>query len=168
MSIQETAETLDIPVGTVKTNLYRARAKIKVAVEELASKKNTKLYSASLAALLLFLFQEEAKACEIPTTIHNSLNKFIQQQNIYINKNSNSNTLLNSTSKIVNSRIKSSLAKKIIILIISIGTVTTSIGMVNYLSKSTPEKTIKKFEYCYNNQDIEGMVMCLEPRIQKL
>lgn len=177
LSIEEVAETLDIPKGTVKTNLYRARAKIKAAIEELASKKDTKLYSTSLTAFLLFHFKEEATACEISKTIYKSINNAIQQQNIsQINKSNNAlsdskDVLIKSaqkSTKFVGAGVKSFLAKKILIFLVSVGMITGTIGAVNHLSRSTPEKTIKKLEYSYNKQDIEGMVKCFDPKIQRI
>ncbi|MGN1179566.1 MAG: sigma-70 family RNA polymerase sigma factor [Suilimivivens sp.] len=60
---EEIAGELGIPVNTVKTNLSRAKAKIKDAVEELDVKKGTRLYS--LAPFLLLFFGMEAEACTI-------------------------------------------------------------------------------------------------------
>lgn len=63
----EIARELGIPENTVKTNLSRAKAKIKAGVEELNIKKGTKLFS--VAPLLLLFFTEDVKACEVPTYI---------------------------------------------------------------------------------------------------
>ncbi len=60
----EIAQELGIPENTVKTNLSRAKAKIKNGVLDLEKKQGTKLYSA--APLLLLLFKEEAEACTVP------------------------------------------------------------------------------------------------------
>lgn len=153
MSVEETAKALDIPVGTVKTNLYRARAKIKVSVEELASKKNTKLYSVSIAPLLLLLFSEEAKACEIPSTTYSSIMNAITKPKAV---------------KTVGRAMKASVAKKLVIAALAAGTLAGSVGVVSYLFDSTPEKTLMSFENSYNKQDIEGMVECLEPEVQRI
>lgn len=60
---QETiAEELGIPLGTVKTNLSRAKVKIKEAVVELDEKKGTRIYS--LAPFMLLFFSAEVEACE--------------------------------------------------------------------------------------------------------
>ncbi|MEE0919717.1 MAG: sigma-70 family RNA polymerase sigma factor [Lachnospiraceae bacterium] len=59
---EEIAQELGIPVNTVKTNLSRAKAKIKDAVVELDEKKGTRLYS--FAPFMLLFFGREAEACE--------------------------------------------------------------------------------------------------------
>lgn len=65
---QETiAEELGIPLSTVKTNLSRAKGKIKEAVIELDEKKGTRIYS--LAPFMLLFFTTEVEACEnVPMT----------------------------------------------------------------------------------------------------
>lgn len=60
----EIAEELGIPVNTVKTNLSRAKAKIKEALVDLDVKKGTRLYS--FAPFIFLLFGEEAEACTVP------------------------------------------------------------------------------------------------------
>lgn len=67
MKQSEIAKELGIPENTVKSNLLRAKAKIKKAVVELAEKKNTKLYS--VAPFLLLLFADEIKACVVPQVV---------------------------------------------------------------------------------------------------
>jgi hypothetical protein len=66
MSIAEIANAMDMPEGTVKTNLYRGKAKIKEGVLELEKKHGTKLRTVGIATVLFFLFGEEAAACELP------------------------------------------------------------------------------------------------------
>ena len=63
----EIAQELGIPENTVKTNLSRAKAKIKEGVLELEQNKGTKLYS--MAPFMLLLFQEEVRAAVIPPQI---------------------------------------------------------------------------------------------------
>ncbi len=60
----EIAQELGIPENTVKTNLSRAKAKIKNGVLDLEKNKYTKLYSA--VPLFLLLFREEAYAANVP------------------------------------------------------------------------------------------------------
>lgn len=67
----EIAQELGIPENTVKTNLSRARAKIKENVLELEKKQGTRLYSA--APLLLLLFKEDVLACTVPKGITESV-----------------------------------------------------------------------------------------------
>ncbi len=71
MKQSEIAKELGIPENTVKSNLLRAKARIKDAVVELAEKKDTKLYS--VAPFMLLLFGEEIKACVVPTAVTGSV-----------------------------------------------------------------------------------------------
>ncbi len=63
----EIAKELGIPENTVKTNLSRAKAKIKDGVLDLEKKKGTKLYS--VAPFMLLLFREEVYAAVVPQEI---------------------------------------------------------------------------------------------------
>lgn len=67
----EIAEDLGISENTVKTNLSRAKAKIKNGVLELEKKQDTKLYS--VAPLLMLLFREDLSACVVPNSITTSV-----------------------------------------------------------------------------------------------
>lgn len=55
---EEIAKELEIPLNTVKTNLSRAKARIKAAVEELETKQGTKLYSFPAFFALFFRMEE--------------------------------------------------------------------------------------------------------------
>ena len=63
----EIAEELGIPENTVKTNISRAKAKIKDGVLDLEKKQGTKLYS--VAPFLLLLFKEEVQAAVVPKEV---------------------------------------------------------------------------------------------------
>ncbi len=63
----EIASELGIPKNTVKTNLSRAKQKIKDGVLELEKKNGTRLYS--VAPLLLLLFKEDVDAAVIPDAV---------------------------------------------------------------------------------------------------
>lgn len=63
----EIAKELGIPENTVKTNLSRAKSKIKDGVLDLEKKKGTKLYS--IAPFMLLLFREEVYAAVVPQEI---------------------------------------------------------------------------------------------------
>ena len=67
----EIAQELGIPENTVKTNLSRAKAKIKEGVLDLEKKKGTKLYS--VAPVLLLLFKEDIKAALVPEQVTSSV-----------------------------------------------------------------------------------------------
>lgn len=63
----EIAKEFDIPENTVKTNLSRAKAKIKAGVTDLEKKDGIKLYS--VAPFLLLLFAEDIQAAVVPAQI---------------------------------------------------------------------------------------------------
>ena len=63
----EIAEELGIPENTVKTNLSRAKQKIKDGVLDLEKKEGTRLYS--VAPFLLLLFREDVEAAEVPEAV---------------------------------------------------------------------------------------------------
>ena len=67
----EIAEELGIPENTVKTNISRAKAKIKEGVLDLEKKEGTKLYS--VAPFLLLLFKEDVQAAVVPKAISQSV-----------------------------------------------------------------------------------------------
>lgn len=68
----EIAQELGIPENTVKTNLSRAKAKIKGGVLDLEKKQGTRLYS--VAPLLLLLFKEDVLACTVPASVTTAVN----------------------------------------------------------------------------------------------
>ncbi|SEW31766.1 RNA polymerase sigma factor [[Clostridium] fimetarium] len=106
---EEIATALELPLNTVKTNLSRAKAKIKEAVLKLEKNKGTKLYSVS--PLLLLLFYEEVKACVVPDSISSAVNA----------TSNTGNTIASETSKsIVKKVLGISLKAKIAIGIIGV------------------------------------------------
>lgn len=68
----EIAKELGIPENTVKTNLSRAKAKIKEGVLDLEKKQGTKLYG--VAPILLLLFKEDVLACTVPGAVTAAVN----------------------------------------------------------------------------------------------
>lgn len=71
MKQSEIAKELGIPENTVKSNILRAKSKIKESVIELDVKKGTRLYS--VAPFMLLLFTDEVKACMVPKAISASV-----------------------------------------------------------------------------------------------
>lgn len=67
----EIAEELGIPENTVKTNISRAKAKIKDGVLDLEKREGTKLYS--VAPFLLLLFKEDVQAAVVPKEVTESI-----------------------------------------------------------------------------------------------
>lgn len=63
----EIAKVLGIPENTVKTNLSRAKARIKDGVLDLEKNKGTRLYS--VAPFLLMLFKEDVQAMVVPKEV---------------------------------------------------------------------------------------------------
>ena len=76
MSVKEIATAMECSENTIKSRLNYGRKTIKAEVEKL-EKKGTKLYCAPILPFLLWLFKEEAKACEVPAnfTVGNAIAK---------------------------------------------------------------------------------------------
>ncbi len=64
LSVQEIADTLDVPVPTVKSRLLYAKKKIKASVEEEERTSGIKLYSG--IPFVLFMLRQEAEGVNIP------------------------------------------------------------------------------------------------------
>ncbi len=67
----EIAQELGVPENTVKTHLYRAKAKIEAGVNDLEKNKNTRLYNVS--PLLLLLFREDVSNTVVPEAIRKGI-----------------------------------------------------------------------------------------------
>ena len=66
LTVEEIAELMECPSGTVKYRLSVSRSKIKKGVETYEHKTHDKLYSFAGVPFLALLLSEEAKACEVP------------------------------------------------------------------------------------------------------
>ncbi|MCM1173134.1 MAG: sigma-70 family RNA polymerase sigma factor [Clostridium sp.] len=64
--VDEIAEALDVPTGTVKTKLYRARKQLQKSVEQVEQEQGIRLHSVSAAPIFLLLFCLDAEAVAIP------------------------------------------------------------------------------------------------------
>lgn len=71
--ISEISKIMDMPEGTVKTKLYRAKASLKTKVEDYSKKSGTKLYSVTMLPLLLFLYGIEAGEVSVPASYATNL-----------------------------------------------------------------------------------------------
>lgn len=69
MSIKEISAAYGIPENTVKSHLSRGKNRIRERVLELEKKHGTRLYSTGIAAVLFFVLDEEAQACEVSSTL---------------------------------------------------------------------------------------------------
>lgn len=76
MKVDEISKNLEMPSGTIKTHLYRARKKIKSEVNNLES-KGVKLYSSSIGAILIFLFMQDVENAKVPKEIYDEVSKNI-------------------------------------------------------------------------------------------
>lgn len=65
MSVKEIAAALECSENTIKSRLNYGRKTIKAEVENL-EKKGTKLYCAPILPFIIWMFKEEAMACEVP------------------------------------------------------------------------------------------------------
>lgn len=71
LGVKEIAKICECSENTIKSRLNYARKSIKSEVEKL-EKKGTKLYSVSVIPFIMWLFKEEAKACQVPASIMNA------------------------------------------------------------------------------------------------
>jgi len=69
MSIKEISAAYGIPENTVKSHLSRGKSRIRERVLELEKKHGTRLYSTGIAAILFFVLDEEARACEVSAAV---------------------------------------------------------------------------------------------------
>lgn len=187
MSVEEIAEALNIPTGTVKTNLFRARAKIKTAVEDLAREKDTKLYSIGFAPLLWLLFSNETMECSVPENLSKVIKEGITKQCSNsvqpASVNDGEESLVHNTSvadsgknlseiislkatKEIPRALKMAAIKKVATVAVLISIVGVSGTLIYQANVSSPEKTLEKFEDSYNDQNVDGMIDCLEPDAQ--
>ena len=137
MKQSEIAKELGIPENTVKSNLLRAKARIKDGVLDLEKNKGTKLYAA--APLFLLLFIEDVKACEVPAQIGDKV--------------------LSAVSGV--GKVTMALSKKILIGVLAAvgtaGVVAGSIIAVKSAQKDTPQEVVGQEEQDITtaNQDSE-------------
>lgn len=71
--VNEIAEALDIPAGTVKTKLFRARKQLQESIEKLEKTQGIRLYSIAAGPVLLLLFHQEAQAVSVPAEVSRAL-----------------------------------------------------------------------------------------------
>lgn len=67
--VEEIAEALGIPAGTVKTKLFRARKQLEKSIQQLEKQQGIRLHSVAVGTLLLLLFHMEAQTVAVPAEI---------------------------------------------------------------------------------------------------
>lgn len=67
--VDEIAEDLGIPSGTVKTKLFRARKQLQESIEKLEREQGIRLHSVSALPVFLLLFNLEAQSAQVPADI---------------------------------------------------------------------------------------------------
>lgn len=160
--VEDIAQEFDMPVGTVKTKLYRARAAIKVSVEDMEKKHGIRLHTVAIAPVLAFLFHEKASAAEVPAQITTAVLGSVHAAGQAV-----VHTGTQVAAQVgVKTAAKAGLSTAAKIAIGSIATVATvsSVSAVVYHEyfSSTPEKTLEQFEDAYNDRDVEGMFACMD------
>lgn len=186
--VEQIADIMGMPVGTIKTKLYRGRKKLKTAIQELEHTKNIKLHTMPIAPALFMLLHNEAEIIKIPSTldmmtietVYKSL--FIQKikderianlstspkDQYKISNNKSSQETAKNISKISTKYFGKFFGKKTIAIIMTTGIISaTTFGIYQHYYFSSPQKTIKNFTIAYNNVDIDGMVFCLDEKSQK-
>ena len=85
LSVNEIAETLCIPVGTVKSRLSKARKTLKSQFEVIEKKDNIKLHSIPMPAIMSLAFRLSSESCKIPNfslfRITKSISEFVSDGN---------------------------------------------------------------------------------------
>ena len=131
----EIAKELGIPENTVKTNLARAKAKIKESVLDLEKKQGTRLYS--VAPFLLLLFKEDVRACMVPKEITASVTASVSSAA--------------GAGRIIKKIIKASVKNKVLVSTAAV----VLIGGTVLLQIRKPETDIAVSEYVQQSQETE-------------
>lgn len=178
-SINEIAQIMDCSVNTVKSRLYYARKNIKSQVEEL-EKKGTKLYCAPLIPFLYWFFRQalldsldgNTAAAAAAFTVHEpSDGPSAESLSGAADGPAGSSTggLTGTLAGAAAGKIpvKELAVKKL--LIAAAAAVAVGVGGVKTYQHVTesPERTMIRFEQAYNNRDLDKMMECMVPEIQR-
>lgn len=131
----EIAQELGIPENTVKTNLSRAKAKIKEGVLDLEKKEGTKLYS--VAPFLLLLFKEDVQAAIIPEQLTKSVMSAVSASTV------SASTGI-AAKGVVGKIASASLKAKIVAAIVTVGVVGGVSGTVYMASQNREQEAVSQ------------------------
>lgn len=131
----EIAQELGIPENTVKTNLSRAKAKIKEGVLDLEKKEGTKLYS--VAPFLLLLFKEDVQAAIIPEQLTKSVMSAVSASTV------SASTGI-AAKGVVGKIASASLKAKIVAAIVTVGVVGGVSGTVYMASQNRAQEVVSQ------------------------
>ena len=150
----EIAKELGIPENTVKTNLSRAKAKIKDGVLDLEKKKGTKLYS--VAPFMLLLFREEVYAAVVPQEITRNVLSSVSASTVTSGAMASAgvegsgvttaNAVLSGVKSVVGKAVTTSIKAKIIGGLVGLGVIGT-IGGAVYMANKSDEVPTWESEY---------------------
>lgn len=148
----EIAKELGIPENTVKTNLSRAKAKIKDGVLDLEKKKGTKLYS--IAPFMLLLFREEVYAAVVPQEITRNVLSSVSASTLTTGAMASAGVEGSGAANVVSSGVKSAVGKaatnsikaKVIGGLVGLG-VLGAIGTGVYMANKSDEVPTWESEY---------------------
>ena len=163
----EIANELGIPENTVKTNLSRAKQKIKDGVLELEKKNGTRLYS--VAPFLLLLFKEEVDAAVVPDAVTAGVYTAIRQSTANMVNSVAATDMANTaaaqgtgTKAVAGQAAKMALKTKVIFGIIGVGIAAAIAASIyaettaKYDQMAATDQNVKKnTEYAQNSETVK-------------
>ena len=183
MKISEIAELLEVSESTVKSRINYAKSKMKVKINEL-EKKGVKLRGFAGFALFPFIrhlfTSQTASIPPISAEIVTGSVAGAAETTAAISETvaSSSSAVIGETAKTVVGQAVQHLGLKIISGVVAVAIAATTItGVINpkllypidvfNIIEEAPIKVIEKFEDAFNDGELDEMVECLEPNIQK-
>lgn len=183
MKISEIAELLEVSENTVKSRINYAKSKMKSKINEL-EKKGVKLRGFAgfaLFPLIRHLFASQSTSVPpISAEIVAGSTAGVAGTTAAISETvaSSSSAVIGETAKTVVGQAVQHLGLKIISGVVAVAIAATTItGIINpkllypidvfNIIEEAPIKVIEKFEDAFNDGELDEMVECLEPNIQK-
>lgn len=183
MKISEIAELLEVSESTVKSRINYAKSKMKVKINEL-EKKGVKLRGFAGFALFPFIrhlfTSQTASIPPISAEIVTGSMAGAAETTAAISETvaSSTSAVIGETAKTVVGQAVQHLGLKIISGVVAVVIAATTItGIVNSkllypidvfnIIEEAPIKVIEKFEDAFNDGELDEMIECLEPNIQK-
>ena len=156
MKVEEIAKEFEIPVGTVKTNLYQSRKKIKVGIEGLEKKNGIKLYSLSPAPILLFLFMQEVEEAIVPKAISKAVITAVSEELgvKVLGGNIIGSSIIKGSAKILLSNVAKFGIAKIIVIFLVVGTITTGALVVNNQMNKTEDNVVAASKEAISDSEV--------------